>query len=455
MNVKVIARTVEDINSTGEDIKKDALIISGKAAGICYMPDNYLSEGMQNETKATTRAKFNAKSGHYSVYEHMHVSFILEIPKILAMILNSTRLYNTSEKSARYTMMHPDTDLENTMYQKWIGIFTDRLKNKYEGYISDKEIEKLAIENARYLISVFTMTTMEFTVPYSRAILLCEWLDKFASNLFKLYTTLITGASPIQYNRLSKNFELIGKIVPACNALASKIREAIGITKEDPILVDHKNMGIELFADVFALGKDEEGFSDLFQQNHSSIRLMTKKNYYGDVYVDTYTASFAELAQAQRHRTINYSVQSFIDMPSINCYIPNLIKNDSILNEEWKNDFESLIDNGILPQGTLLTITEEGRFEDFILKCKERCCCRAQEEIRHITTKQLLRYKYYNENTYENFMSILSDVNRHILNNIIFKNYKKDNYITRCMFGDYICKEPCPFLVIDRKYNKH
>ena len=79
MKVTVVGRTVQtsaenasisDLNYfiTNQDfIKKDSKIYAGKAAGICYMPDDYLSNGIQNEDKCLNRAEMNAKSGHYSV----------------------------------------------------------------------------------------------------------------------------------------------------------------------------------------------------------------------------------------------------------------------------------------------------------------------------------------------------------------------------------------------------
>ena len=125
MKVKVIGRTIQtcpehrSIDNLNEYItnpniiQKESRVIAGKAAGICYMPDDYLSEGIQNEQKCYDRSKMNAKSGHYSVYEHVLINFIIEdCPKIIAMILNSMGLYATSEKSARYTKMNPESTLE-------------------------------------------------------------------------------------------------------------------------------------------------------------------------------------------------------------------------------------------------------------------------------------------------------------------------------------------------------
>ena len=53
-----------------------------------------------------------------------------EIPKILAMILNNEKIYNTSEKSARYTHMEPSED-EKALYEKWIEIYKTEISKKY------------------------------------------------------------------------------------------------------------------------------------------------------------------------------------------------------------------------------------------------------------------------------------------------------------------------------------
>ena len=95
---KVINKTVECRDEYPHTIRKDMSVIAGKAAGICYMSDDYLSISIQDESKALKRAANIAKSGHYSAYEHGHISFIIETSKMMAMILNSLRLYSTSEK---------------------------------------------------------------------------------------------------------------------------------------------------------------------------------------------------------------------------------------------------------------------------------------------------------------------------------------------------------------------
>ena len=102
MKIKVIAST-----KVGYEMpKEEALNFSGKSAGICYLPDTLETLFNEPEEKTTKRANMTLKSGHHSVFNHPTYNLSLEgIPKILAMILNNEKMYNTSEKSDRYTKM--------------------------------------------------------------------------------------------------------------------------------------------------------------------------------------------------------------------------------------------------------------------------------------------------------------------------------------------------------------
>ena len=82
-------------------VREEMQIFAGKAAGICYMPDDYFSKAFDDDEKSINRSKRNAVNGHYSVYEHGHINLIIQTSKIMAMILNSLNLYATSEKSGR------------------------------------------------------------------------------------------------------------------------------------------------------------------------------------------------------------------------------------------------------------------------------------------------------------------------------------------------------------------
>ena len=72
---------------------------------------------------------------------------------------------------------------------------------------------------------------------------------------------------------------------------------------------------------------------------------------------------------------------------------------------------------GFTPQGEIVKISEVGKYEDFILKCKERLCSAAQLEIMLQTRKTLLNYKkaleYYKKYPYQ-YLIQRADVMRNI-----------------------------------------
>ena len=175
MKIQVIAST-----KVGYSLpKEDAINFSGKSAGICYLPDTLETLFSESLEKTLKRANGNIASGHHSVFGHPTYNLTLEgIPKILAMILNNEQMYNTSEKSARYTHMEPSPE-EKELYEKWIEIYYNRIKEVYPNF-PDKRIYKLAQENARYLISVFTpATVMEYTVNFCQLNYIINWAREY------------------------------------------------------------------------------------------------------------------------------------------------------------------------------------------------------------------------------------------------------------------------------------
>ena len=178
MEIKVIAST-----KVGYVMPKDeAVDFSGKSAGICYLPDTVETLFAEAPEKTQRRANGNIKSGHHSVFGHPTYNLCLEgIPKILAMILNNEKIYNTSEKSARYTHMEPSPQ-EKELYEKWIEIFKEQILTQYPKF-EDKRALKLAQENARYLISVFTpATVMEYTVNFGQLNYIINWAKDYIKN---------------------------------------------------------------------------------------------------------------------------------------------------------------------------------------------------------------------------------------------------------------------------------
>ncbi|MFQ6724013.1 MAG: FAD-dependent thymidylate synthase [Clostridia bacterium] len=359
--------------------------LSGHAAGVCYMPENF--EALRNEPIDRTFKRVNRTKvqQHHSVFGHPYITLSLEdIPKGLAMILNNEGAYNTSEKSARYTKMVLK-DNEQKLYDKWLDIYKnlirDTYQDKYPQIFTEQKIEKLAQENARYLISVFTPTSMEYTVSYQQL-----------NYLYQMFNNEIN-------NNESNAF--ITALKPAMKDFCSCIEQTPYIDTDIARGVDNKNRRLSLIGNMI---KPEQ--------------------YFGDVYSVSYEGTFAQLAQAQRHRTIDYNM-TLLDEPKF--YVPPIIRKSQELTNEWKSDCEQQA--SIFPQGLLININEFGRLDWFIQKMKERKCTFAQLEIAQQT--DLILNKYVEE--------------------LRAKNHPRAEELalytkgSRCTFPDYKCPNPCGF----------
>lgn len=355
--------------------KEDAIIFSGKAAGICYMPDTLDVLFSEDKEKTLKRANRTLISGHHSVFDHPTYNLALEeIPKILAMILNNEGMYTTSEKSARYTKMKLK-DKEKELYEKWINIYCKEISKEYPN-INEKQVLKLAQENARYLISIFTpSTTMEYTVSLRQINYIMSWFEDF-----------IEGAEDTQFNKTLKPYlEEFNKQLK--NLRVGDLNSSV------------KKRKLSLFDD---------------RKN--------RKEEFGENYCVTYKGTFAEFAQAQRHRTIDYKIM----IPDKNeYYIPLIIRDNKELSEEWIKDISSLSDN--YPQGLLININERGTVENFILKTKERLCGSAQLEIMLQTKEVLDKYLEATKNTNEE----------------VYEYLKEFEVGVRCKYKGWKCTAPC------------
>lgn len=371
MKIKVIAST-----KVGYIMPKDeALDFSGKSAGICYLPDTVETLFSESPEKTEKRANNNIKSGHHSVFNHPTYNLCFEeIPKILAMILNNEKMYNTSEKSARYTHMKPSPQ-EKELYEKWIVLFKEKIIAKCPNF-DEKKATKLAQENARYLISVFTpATVMEYTVNFGQLNYIINWAKDYISSNNN-------DAFSLKLKDVLKDFL---KAMPdlEVEGLNSKL----------------KNRSFSLFA-----------------------KRATRAEEFGENYCTTYIASFAELAQAQRHRTLSYEMK-LLDTPQY--YIPPIIRNTE-LEKTWIKDISSLKD--FFPQGMLVQINERGTIENFVLKCTERLCGSAQLEIMEQTNNTLSKYMEAVKEKPELYNYLLP--------------YSKG---ARCTFPGWKCNSPCIF----------
>ena len=370
MEVKILAST-----KLGYVLpKEEAIKFSGKAAGVCYMPDDIETLLNEPEEKTLKRANMTLNMGHHSVFDHTSYNLVLSnIPKILAMILNNEGMYTTSEKSARYTKMEPSKE-EKNLYEKWIEKFKIVIAEKYPN-IKERQVIKLAQENARYLISVFTpATTMAYTISFRQLNYIVQFFKNFVEN-----------AEDTEFNKMLKpyllefNKQISEIVVPELNANA-------------------KNREISLFAN------------------------REYKEEFGECYSTNYYGTFAELAQAQRHRTLRYKMKV---EENAKFYTPKIIGENKELSKEWQKDMNSLAH--LFPQGMLIKINERGTVEDFILKCKERLCGCAQLEIM-IQTKEIL----------DKYLAETQETNQYVYQYL--KQYESG---VRCKFKDFKCTSPC------------
>lgn len=373
MEIKILASTKPGYAMNVDE----AIDFSGKSAGICYLPNT--TETLFNEPaeKTLKRAKNNIVLGHHSVFGHAHYNLLFEgIPKILAMILNNEKVYNTSEKSARYTHMVP-CKREKKLYEKWIEIYKKLIIKEFPN-IKEKSAEKLALENARYLISIFTPSTiMEYTVSFEQFNYIISWARDYIQN----------DAIDAFSLKLKSVFKEFLKCVEAYHI------EVDGLNSKN------KKRKFSLFSD----------------------RAMRYEEF-GENYSTTYLASFAELAQAQRHRTLNYEMSM---LKENEFYVPPIIKATEF-EKEWLYDMYSIED--LFPQGMLVKVNERGTIENFVLKCTERLCGCAQLEIMEQTNKTLQRYLIAVEGKQELYDYLLP--------------YSKG---ARCTFPGWKCVSPCMF----------
>ena len=364
--------------------KEAAIKYSARIAGECYEPEGWSKLKSEEEKKTEKRIGFTLELEHATPYEHIMIGFeITNLPKILAMVLNNERQCSTSEKSARYTEINASTDpnisvKEGELYDKWLEIFKTKIKAQYGNIHKDDKIKKLAQENARYLVSVFASTKMIHTIPW------------------------------IQLNRII--------------SFMKEYMEKENQTDFDIKLIESFKQFIKCFEKLGVL--DERAMSN---RKHRELSLFAKnevEEHFGTTYSTSYKGTFAELAQAHRHRTLEYGCM-FLDDKEY--FIPPILKKDQSLVDEWLKDIESV--SYAYPQGELILINECGTYDKFILKAKERLCSAAQQEIMIQTKDTLLKYKEVLELT----------------NHPLAKDIAKYSKGARCTFPDYDCAKDCCF----------
>ncbi len=387
LKVKIDILPNHFLKEDGTFDREEAIKLSGKIAGVCYDKEGF--EHLANEPieKTMRRVDMTLNNGHHSVYDHIMISFnIHNIPKILAMVINNEHQYTTSEKSGRYTRIEKApgsiiTADEERLYNKWLEIFIIKIKERYGDIYNDSKIKKLAQENARNLITVFMPTEMIYTTSLRQINYIASWMQEYINNA--------DMKNPFE-RKLAKSMSEFIEALDDVNVL------------EEGLMRNEKCRTISLF------GKG----------------LDKRPDYFGNVYSTTYDGSFAQYAQAQRHRTLDYQLE-MLDEKSY--YVPPIIEDDQMLVDEWLRDIQSV--KKVNPIGEMVRIRETGKYEDFILKCKERLCSAAQLEIMEQTRETLLKYKKALEEAHD---PLAEDI-------------EKYSHGARCTFPDFTCTSDCHF----------
>ncbi len=391
MRLRVLASPKPGYNMSLDE----AMVLTGQAANVCYMKadiDTILSEPVANSLK---RARNTIENGHHSVADHLHYILVLEgIPKIIAMLLNNEKDYDTSEKSARYTEMQAAPE-EEEVYNKWIHILKRVILETYPN-LGDGVAQKRAQENARYMLSVFTPATcmvhtlslrrINYTIGYCDDLLAMETADPFLVALKPWLAELRDWLAPLNIPGLRDNKAYIYS---------------------------------SLLGDGF-LGEDRGyGFSMLARRKRAEN--------IGESFCINFTGTFAMLAQLQRHRFMMHDEIMMPDLNNFRFYTPAVLKDPELI-EEWEKDMLSCKER--FPQGMLLDICSIGYVDSFVRLAQERLCGSAQYEI-----------CMWAKETLANLISgcIETDCTA-AARELISLDMKG----TKCAFGNYTCAHPCP-----------
>jgi len=369
MEIKLIGST-NNLTDTQEMIK-----FSQNCGRQCYTGKSF--DKLQNEPFNPALIGRMIKSGHHSVFEHVWLTFEMnDIPKMLAMVLNNEKQYATSEKSARYTQMRNMIPEQKEKYDRWMNLLIPEINKVYPEMDDSKKrkiaIKKLAQENARYMISVFTPTKMIHTL-----------------NLRQL--NFIMGGFEEFYQRHSGGEDL---------------KQRLGKSMKE--FLEHMK-----FFKVEGLENQTDRHLSLFSDGKLN------EDYFGKgIYSANSIMSFAGLAQAHRHRTINYSVIEGTQLGApLGFFSPEILDISPTLKDEWNEDLREIAKDDF-PQAQKLLVNEKGTIEDFRSKALLRMCGHAQYEIMRNTLKTAKKYKQFQE------------------------EYGKKSLEPKCLQG-FKCVEPC------------
>ena len=326
----------DDLEVALEDELQSLRHFSQMFARKCYSAKAF--EDLTKESFNEQLIKRIIESGHHSVFEHVTFNFGFSgMPKALVMIFNNEKQYVTSEQSARYTVMKDVEPLQKHKYENWTNLLIPLIDKEYPKMKDLEErakaIKKLAQENARYITSVFTSTSMGHTINWRQLNFLMYELEDF-----------------VEANARGDDVFKARLVEPAADFLSQFERFRI------------------------------KGLRNQTDRHLSFFREAPVKEHFGDTYLTNYKLSFAALAQAQRHRTIDYSVFGGYQLGAPEgFFVPPLIEEND-LQDKWVADLEEVARTDF-PQAQLLNVSEMGILKDFKSKMILRLCGHAQYEI--------------------------------------------------------------------------
>lgn len=407
--------------------------IGGKAGGTCYSSKKFFeSLAVEPEKKSKARYDMIVNTGH-NIGNHTQVTIVLDgISKMMAIILNSFKFYNTSERSGRYT----DVSNGNPLYSKWKDILIELIGESYPELAKNdpKRVEKLAMENARYFLPIFQKsTTMVYTTGTMELNYICRWFEKFCKKHSHAYMGSDLDKSTIEFLDIKDMSYFYSNIFV-------EMKQFINVVKENGLYIngsghgDNKNREMELFENRLFYNLDprntESSYCTLLDRMYNIEQAMT----------------FPAFADLMRHRTYSSTIISMTNkFGAAKFYVPKIIREHGRINE-WLNDMNSL---DYIAQGRLITVRECGNLDKFVLKAKERLCGRVQLEVLNVTyesTRKLARqamlqnmkYSFTIDNPQKTYLpyaiNILSDI----------FDFEKHEVKSKCqILGE--CKEPCFF----------
>lgn len=383
MEITVIATTHPDHQTPKRELDR----FGGMAAGVCYMAHDFATLRAEDETKTFRRADMTKTNGHHSVYDHATITLYLHcIPRILEGMLDNERYMVSSVKSGRYTL-HPLPADEQAIYDKWLETFTTLIRDTYQAdypqYFTDNKIKKLAMENARYVTSCFTMVSMLHTVSYRQLNYLYGFFSDYAAKIKK-------STNPFEQ-----------KLYPHIVEFVKQLKSTGYI--DDVLTQNGKERQVSMFRD------------------------RPVAEYFGDVYATNFRCSFAVYMHLNRHRTLKYYMKTPSVPAKLEFYVPELIADKPDLRAAWLADLDKLRDH--YPQAMLVDVSEMGNLDDFILKAIERKCSSVLLETTRVVNGVLTKYQQALKASQHDGAEVLAKMQKG----------------AKCTFPNFKCPSPCGF----------